>query len=112
MRNLDMVSDSPSELCRQDHFSLLRDKVLERMKISYDKNVKTYNLRAKDRVFEKGQLVTRRNFAQSNMAKHFNAKLSPVGIRARVLEKIGNCNYKLQDCDSGNVSVYHIKDIW
>lgn len=112
LRNLDILTDGPCDLNRQDRFAYVRDMVLDKMRKSYEKNMRTYNLRSRRRTFEVGQLVTRRNFAQSNLASHFNAKLAPVGIKARVLEKIGNCNYRLEDCESKAVAVYHAKDIW
>lgn len=112
MRRLNNLSDGPPELERPDRFSYLRDMVLDKMKKAYIRNVKSYNLRSRERSFQKGQVVTRRNFAQSNLANHFSAKLAPVGIKARVIEVVGNCNYKLEDCDTGNVAIFHAKDIW
>lgn len=56
--------------------------------------------------------MTRRNFQQSDQAKHFRSKLEQVGIRAKVLEKLGNCIYRLEDIDTKTVASYHAKDIW
>lgn len=82
------------------------------MKSAYEKNRRTYNLRSRSRNFDVGQIVPRRNFVQSNLLKHFNAKLAPTGIRSKVIEKVGNNNYILQDLNSKSKSMYHAKDIW
>ena len=61
--------------------------------------------------FQIGQEVFRRNFAQSNAEKNFNAKLSPVFIKARVREKLGNHYYILEDFSGKLVGTFHAKDI-
>lgn len=65
LRNLETLHDGEERLDRQDKFSYLRDIILEKMQKAYDKNTKTYNLRSSGRTFDVGQIVTRRNFAQS-----------------------------------------------
>lgn len=112
MRKLDSLSDGPPALNRTDRFQYLRDMVVDKMRKAYERNAKSYNLRSRKRSFQKGQVVIRRSFPQSSMVNHFNAKLAPVGIKACVLEKIGNCNYRLEDCETKNVGVFHAKDIW
>lgn len=82
------------------------------MKASYEKNAHSYNLRSRARNFDVGQIVTRRNFVQSNLLQHFNSKLAPTGIKSKVIEKVGRSYYILEDLDSGNKSTFHIKDIW
>lgn len=62
--------------------------------------------------FNIGQIVIRRNFAQSSLARNFNAKLAPTGIRSMVKKRIGNVYYELEDVDGGYIGTYDIKDIW
>lgn len=112
LRNLNMMTDGPLDLKREEKFQWLRDDILNRMRTAYDHNARSYNLRSRNRRFELDQIVTRRNFCQSNLLKHFNAKLAPVGIKSRVLERIGNCNYRLQDVNGGSTGIFHAKDIW
>lgn len=109
LRNLTILSDGPPELNRADRFSYLRDMILDKMSLAYNRNTISYNLRSKQRSFDIGQIVTRRNFPQSSLVNNINAKLAPVGVKARVLQKVGNCIYKLEDCENKNVANYHAK---
>ncbi|XP_075150907.1 uncharacterized protein LOC142225016 [Haematobia irritans] len=107
-----MLADEDVFLQRQDTFPLIRNSIKEHMKKAYEKNRRSYDLRSKAKSFEIGQEVIRRNFVQSSKIDGFNAKLAPVGKKAKVLRKLGQVYYELQDIDSGNKGVYHAKDIW
>lgn len=112
LRNLKLLVEADTNLKRQDEFSILRASINSRIKKAYEKNARTYNLRARHREFSIGQEVIRRNFTQSSTVKNFNAKLAPVGVKAVVLKKIGQVNYELKDYDGNHIGIYHIKDIW
>jgi len=56
--------------------------------------------------------MTKRNFALSNAANNFNAKLAPVGTKARVKEKLGQSIYVLEDMNGKELGKFHAKDIW
>jgi len=56
--------------------------------------------------------VTKRNFALSNAANNFNAKLVPVGTKARAKEKLGQSLYVLEDMNGKELCKFYAKDIW
>ncbi|XP_037824420.1 uncharacterized protein LOC119612662 [Lucilia sericata] len=111
LKDIQSLGESDVNILRDDRLALLRDSISKNMKKTYDINVKQYNLRARSVGYNVGQEVFRRNFAQSSAEKNFNAKLSPLYIRARVKEKLGNCYYVLEDIESKNSGTYHAKDI-
>jgi len=45
-------------------------------------------------------------------ANNFNAKLAPVGTKARVKEKLGQSLYVLEDMNGKKLGKFHAKDIW
>lgn len=112
LKKLGLLIEGSTKLHRDDQFAVLRDAIKEKMKATYDKNVRTYNLRSRERKFDVGQKVIRRNFCQSSLLKYFNAKLAPTGVKALVKEKLGNAYYILEDCDGKSRGTYHAKDIW
>lgn len=112
LRRLNLLADSDSIIERQDEFALIRNKIRDLIKKAFDKNARTYNLRSRTKNFTIGQTVIRRNFAQSSKINNFNSKLAPVGIQAKILRKIGQYNYELQDIDNNSTGIYHSKDIW
>lgn len=111
LKSIKSLSESSIVLSRDDQLSILRDQISENLRKAYETNVRTYNLRARTVTFSIGQIVYRKNFAQSDATKNFNAKLCPRFIKARVKQKIGNCYYVLEDLDGENIATYHAKDI-
>lgn len=112
LEKLKLLEDADVRIERQDQFAIIRDEICKLMRKAYDKNVRTYNLRSCKKDFTIGQTVIRRNFVQSSKIHNFNSKLAPIGIKARVLRKVGHTSYELQDLDSNSIGVYHGKDIW
>lgn len=112
LRNLKLLEETDVKIERQDNFTLLRNAIRTKIKDAYERNVRSYNLRSRNREFNIGQVVLRRNFAQSSLVDHFNAKLAPIGVKALVKRKIGNVTYELEDVNGGHIGVYHTKDIW
>jgi len=106
------MSEPSVEIRREDRFVALREAIKSKMEAAYKKNEQTYNLRSRARTFQVGDTVFRRNFALSNQAAHFNAKLAPVGIKAVVKQKLGGCYYVVQDMVGNYKGTYHIKDLW
>jgi hypothetical protein len=78
---------------------------------AYVKYAKYYNLRRKNITYKEGDTVWRRNFVQSNAGEYFTTKLAPRFINCRVIKKISDLVYELQDIDSGSKNRFHIKDI-
>ncbi|XP_058982627.1 uncharacterized protein LOC131804166 [Musca domestica] len=111
MRNLKLLNEPSINLQRDDHLQLIRQNLRKYIKEAYEKNQHAYNLRTRPRAIDIGETVFRRNFSQSNLEKSFNAKLSPVFIKAKVKEKLGNLYYVLEDEDGKHSGTYHSKDI-
>lgn len=112
LRRLNNLAESDTVIERQDNFTLIRDKIRDHIVKAYEKYSKSYNLRARNRNFSVGQVVYRRTFPTSSKIHHFKSKLAPVGIKAKVVRKIGQVYYELQDVDTNIKGTYHAKDIW
>ncbi|KAH8407742.1 hypothetical protein KR215_003355 [Drosophila sulfurigaster] len=112
LRNLDLLSDGTEGLNRIDQFQKIRADIEKHLTMAYEKNQQMYNMRSRPRFFEVGQQVVKRNFALSNAATNFNAKLAPVGINARIKKKIGNSLYLLEDLTGKELGAFHAKDLW
>lgn len=111
LRNVNLLDEPTISLNREDQLALLRKEIRKNILVGHDINKRHYDLRTRPTTYNEGQIVYRRNFAQSNAINHFNAKLAPVFIKAKVLSKIGNNYYKLQDIESTATGTYHGKDI-
>lgn len=111
LQDIDCLGEPKLILHRDDKLSLLRNTIADNIKKAYDINVKQYSLRARPISYNVGQEVYRRNFAQSSAEKNFNAKLSPMFVKAKIKEKLGNCYYILEDLIGKSVGTYHGKDI-
>lgn len=77
MRQLKLLNEPTLQLSRDDQLQLIREDLKKHIKDAYERNKSHYNLRTRPITFKIGQEVFRRNFAQSNFEKGFNAKLSP-----------------------------------
>lgn len=111
LKKINLLNEPTVKLAKDDNLQLIRQDLRKHIKESFEKNQKQYNLRVREQTFTIGQEVYRRNFAQSNMEKHFNAKLSPVFLKARVREKLGSHYYVLEDMTGKLVGTFHAKDI-
>lgn len=111
LRKLKLLNEPTSNLVRDDQLNLLRQDLRKYIKDAFERNQNQYNLRVRPQSFLVGQEVFRRNFAQSNFEKGFNAKLSPVFIKSKIREKIGNHYYVLENMEGKLVGTYHAKDI-
>lgn len=111
LRSINCLGSSDIRLERKDKLTILRNQISENIKKAYETNVRQYNLRARPISYNIGQEVFRRNFAQSSADRRFNAKLSPMFVKARVKKKLGNCYFVLEDLEGKNVGTYHGKDI-
>lgn len=85
--------------------------VRQRLKDTHEKSRRRYDMRARKRNFEVGELVWRRSFHQSSKTKQITKKLGPKFIPSFVRERIGLNNYKLEDVTNDHIGVYHAKDI-
>ncbi|XP_075157743.1 uncharacterized protein LOC142231010 [Haematobia irritans] len=111
LRNLHLLDEPCANIPRDDLLQTVRQDIRKHLKDAYATNQKQYDLRSRLPTFKVGQEVFRRNFSQSNMEKAYNAKLSPVFLKARVREKVGNHYYILEDLQGKAVGTFHAKDI-
>lgn len=90
----------------------LNTQVQQRLQKAHERNAKTYNTRSREVTYKPGQEVFRRNFAQSDAAQKFNAKLGRQWVPARIVRQKGSCLYELEDCQGRAIKVlYHAKVI-
>lgn len=95
-----------------EHRDALHEAMRERLQKANDRNAKTYNTRAKNVTFRPGQEVFIRNFAQSDAAQNFNAKLGRQWVPARIAGNKGTNVYVVEKPDGTKIKVtYHAKDI-
>lgn len=111
LKSIQALDDSVINIERDDRLTILRNQISKNIQKAYETNARQYNLRARPINYSVGQEIYRRNFAQSNAEKKFNAKLSPMFIKARIKEKLGNSYYILEDMDGRSSGTYHAKDI-
>lgn len=111
LQNLTLLDEPSFPLSKDDRMQLCRQDLRQKIRESHERNKRQYDLRSKPRTFQVGQEVYRRNFAQSSAEKNFNAKLSPMFIKARVREKTGNHYYVLENLQGRLDGTYHAKDI-
>ena len=111
LHKLGMLNESENVLHRDDQLKLLRKRLRDNIAVAHEQQAKQYNLRTRDISYKDGQEVFRRNFAQSNFAKQFNAKLCPQWIKSRVKAKVGSAYYVLEDLQGREQGTFHAKDI-
>lgn len=111
LRNVQLLDEPMVQLRREDQLTLIRKELRRNISQAYDTNRRQYNLRSRPISYTVGQAVFRRNFAQSNAARSFNAKLSPLFVKATVQSKVGNNYYILKDVEGTSTGTYHAKDM-
>ncbi|XP_034140847.1 uncharacterized protein LOC117591631 [Drosophila guanche] len=112
LREVELLNEGEGKLSRADEFQKIRSNIEKHLTKAYERNQRTYDLRSKPRSFEVGQEVIKRNFSLSSAANNVNAKLAPVGVKARVKQKCGQLIYLLEDLNGKELGKFHIKDIW
>lgn len=53
----------------------------------------------------------KKNFVLSNKQRHFSAKLADTYIEAKVVGKIGNTCYDLEDMNGNRLGIFHAADL-
>lgn len=111
LKNLGMLNEPHVLINREDQLQLIRNELKNNITKSYYTNRDQYNLRSRPISYNEGQIVYRRNFAQSSAEKNFNAKLAPVFLPSKIRKKVGNVYYELEDLNGKFVGTYHAKDL-
>lgn len=111
LKNIKALDEPFSYISREDQLQLIRKEIKNNISKAQETNRDQYNLRTRPINYTVGQSVFRRNFAQSNAEKKFNAKLAPIFLPAKIRKKVGNVYYELEDLDGKLLGTYHAKDI-
>lgn len=113
LRKLDSLPEDCVNVLPPSEFrNLTHDMVRDNLRKAHITHEKAYNPRSRQVSYKIGQEVFRRNFAQSDFAKGFNAKLGKQWVKARVVEKKGTCIYILEDMQGKAIPLsYHAKDL-
>lgn len=90
---------------------LIREKIRKNLEKAHENYVKQYNTRAKERKFEVGQEVYRRNFVLSKAADQKCKKFARKFLKSRIKSLVGTNLYELGDINGKSVGVYHAKDL-
>lgn len=86
-------------------------KVQERLNTAYQRSCHYYNLRKREQVFKVGEKVWRRNFAQSDAAEGFSAKLANRYVLCIVSKVLSNVAYELNHLDGSPAGTYHVSKL-
>lgn len=113
MRTLQGLSSGELEVLPAAEFrDLIHDDIRQNLKSAHQRHEKTYNIRSRQVKFRPGQEIFRRNFAMSDFAKGFNAKLGRQWLKARIVRQIGTAMYELEDLAGKALAMtYHAKDL-
>lgn len=94
-----------------EHLKDIFADVKNRLKSSYERNAKVYNLRRRNITFSPGDYVYKRNKVLSDAANHFAAKLAKKYIKCKVVRKLGQVTYELKHLDNSDAGKWHVKDL-
>lgn len=113
MRELESLPESEIEvLAPPDFRALVSERVKTNLEAAYRRHEKSYNVRSRTVNFSPGQEVYRRNFQLSNFAQGQNAKLGKQWLKARIVQRLGNAMYHLEDMNGKRLKLpYHAKDL-
>ncbi|KAK4884770.1 hypothetical protein RN001_001041 [Aquatica leii] len=94
---------SPEQLC-----------ILTELKLreSYEKVKRTYNLRRRHPEYFAGQMVWRRNYVLSDASKYYSAKLAPKYVGPyKIGKKLSPWTFELVDSGGRFLGNWHAKDL-
>lgn len=113
LRELNSLPEEDVEvLAPPDFRQIVGEQVKTNLQSAYHRHEQAYNRRSREVSFAEGQEVFRRNFQLSNFSKGRNAKLGKQWLKCRIVKKIGNSMYTLEDPNGQKIKLpYHAKDI-
>lgn len=113
LRTLQGLSSGEMEvLPAAEYRDVIHENIKKNLQTAHDRHERVYNTRSREVVFQPGQEVYRRNFAQSDFSKGFNAKLGRQWLKGRVVRKIGTAMYEMEDLAGKALNIpYHAKDL-
>lgn len=101
----------PNRLKFLENFNRLYTYISERLKKAHDTYKKYYDRNKSSLTFETGDIVYKRNYVQSDAVNYKSAKLYPKYVKCKVLTKISDVIYELEDSEGKNIGRWHIKDL-
>lgn len=104
-------TDKKTDAEKNEKLSSLRKRVIENLTKSYETSKKRYDLRSRPVSYHDGEIVWRRNFAQSDKAKGFAAKLAPKYLKCKIKKKIGTNSYQLVSMEGKDLGVFSTQDL-
>lgn len=88
------------------------DLVKKRIAKAGERSGAIYNLRRRSEEFHIGQRVWRRNYALSDAAKYYSAKLGSLYLGPfRIRTRMNRWVYELEDLESKYSGTWHAKDL-
>lgn len=112
LREISCLNESEIEILPVHlRMPLVHTKVLEHLKLAYEANKKTYNLRSRPVTYNIGDEVYVRQHILSNAVQHISGKLAPQWKKAVVVARQGSVMYILKDLQGKPIGTYHAKDL-
>lgn len=90
-----VIEETPTDL--KERMDDIRKKVVENLRVAYEKYSKPYNLRARIISFDPGEVVWRKEYTLSDATKNYSAKLAPKYVKCIIKKKLGKSTYQLTD---------------
>lgn len=107
----DVSKAIPNRIKFLEGFKNIFTDISNRLKKAYEKYKKHYDRDKSDRTFEVGNIVYKRNYIQSDAINYKSAKLCPKYVKCKVVAKISDVIYELEDIHGKNIGKWHIKDL-
>lgn len=112
LRKLNCLEENEFRVeAKHDKMRRIYNNIIEKIYECHERNERRYNLRSRKAKFVVGQTVFRRLFHQSDLSKHFNAKLAPKFGKCRIKEVVSDGRVILEDLNGKLIGLYHSKDL-
>lgn len=113
LRELESLPEGDVEvLAPPDFRQFVSEQVRKNLQLAYQRHERAYNVRSREVEYQVGQELYHRNFQLSNFANAHNAKLGKQWVKARVLRRLGQSMYELEDLRGHKIKLpYHAKDL-
>lgn len=92
-------------------FDRIRKEVAEKLRESFEKSKKRYDLRARIIEYKPGDIVWLKNFKQSNAGLRYAAKLDHRFVKCTVKRRIGTNTYELLNTDGKSIGKFSTADM-
>lgn len=107
-----LIDPNHTKISHGDKIDRIREDVARKLKETYERSKKRYDLRARPISYKVGDVVWLKNFKQSNAEQRYASKLDHKFIKCVVARRTGTNTYDLNGQNGkyvGNFSTSHIK---